>query len=215
MMQCLPQTPLKHNPLAKIDVVFTITQCFALCKTYGKTAQDMDLMIEAYLQMLGDYSADLIIKAFKTEVQECDEIPTLARITSRIKRNGKPPLRESDIIAIRKKDGADRSRDDWQMLREWEAQQSEGWEDATTAQLQASQSQELTALRRKVAQLEAQLLGNRTEEATSSQANICIASIKAKLEKPLEEKIQSTVDMMRRQGCTEEDVLEFIASISP
>jgi hypothetical protein len=217
LLQTLPQgtkledAPPKVMALLALEALKTLT----MAENWGFSPEASETYVETLLEDLEEYPARDVFLFFDKWRKTSTKKPTTADAVGYIKRNGKPPLRESDIIAIRKKDGADKTPDDWQMLREWEAQQSEGWDDApSTNQASANQAQEITALRRKVAQLEAQLAGNRTEQATTNQVDICIATIKAKLEKPLEEKIQSTVDMMRRQGCTEEDVLEFIASIS-
>ena len=45
-----------------------------------------------------------------------------------IKRNGRPPLKESDIIAIRRKDGEFRTLAEWEALKEWELEQVDGWQ---------------------------------------------------------------------------------------
>jgi hypothetical protein len=204
---------LKDDAEAKIKVAAAIDYCFALCKTYGKTSEDMEKMQKAFVSMLGEYPHEKVIKAFRTHVERSDEIPTLASIISLIRRNGKPLLLESDIIAIRKKHDEDKTSSDWDKLREWQDQQDECWEDAPDSLMEANLKQENRRLRQRIADLEAQLMGRETHRVIEKQVNLSIATIKAQLEKPLEQKIQDTADYMRRNGASEKDILEFLDSI--
>lgn len=94
---------------------------------YGKQPENIATINKLFHTILGNYEAEKAVKAFEIWIGRSQEFPTPADIISLIKRNGKPPLMESDIIAINKKDGASRTRAEWQMLREWGEEQSGGW----------------------------------------------------------------------------------------
>jgi hypothetical protein len=148
---------LKDDVEAKAKVIAAIDYCFALCKTYGKTSEDMEKMQKAFVSMLGEYPHEKVIKAFRTHVERSDEIPTLASIINLIKRNGRPPLEKADIIAINKKDAEYRAKEDWADLREWQEQQRRGWDSETSEHDKISQLlKENEKLKNQIKELEAQ-----------------------------------------------------------
>lgn len=189
-----------------------IEDCFSLCKTYGKTSDDMRKMQKGFVTMLGDYPPEKIIKAFRTHVQRSEELPTLAAIINLIERNGRPPLKESDVIAIRKKHGEDRTSEDWEDLREWEAQQRNGWDDMPAPIRVENVQRENETLRQRVKQLEAQLQKGEYNAVLDDREARAIEIKQAVYTRTKQQKLDATIEWMRSTGASENDIQEFINS---
>lgn len=209
---------LAEQPHAKAQVVRVIEDCFSLCKTYGKTSDDMAKMQRGFVTMLGNYPPEKIIKAFTTHVQRSEELPTLAGIISLIKRNGKPPLTEAYIVGLSRKNPEERTPQDWADLREWEALMRDDWGVESPAQddprIKGLQ-EENKRLRAEVRRLESILERESVRELLAEEAQKVVAVKRAALEIPPEEQIKRTVAMMRETGASDDDVLEFLASVMP
>ena len=174
-------------------------------KTYGKQPEALLSITKVMLRDLADFPPEKILNAFKLHAQRSDEFPTTADIIGLIKRNGRPPLRESDIIAIRKKPGDTRTDDEWAMLREWEAQQQDGWRDESEPMRDTSLAVENARLRQEVIGLKGEIkrLSGQLHEARMAKG----------LEKPKpsqQQKLADTVKAMRDGGATEADIDEFL-----
>lgn len=179
-------------------------QCFALCDTYGKTAADMEIMADGFISMLADYPADKVIKAFRTHVERSKKLPTLAGIIGLIRRNGRPPLNESDVVRVSKIDPEHRTPDQWSLLREWEEQQAEGWgadDMGRTERYEVENRQ----LRQRVKELGAEVkrLSGLLADARNAAPQLP--------EKSHDDKMRATIDQMRKDGCTQTDIEDFIA----
>lgn len=166
----------------------------------------MATVVNLFQNMLAKYDAEKVIKAFQTWLERSQEFPTPADIINLIKRNGKPPLKESDIIAIRKKDGEDRTHAESAMLREWEEEQQSGWIEPKDPIKQEATDYENTRLR--VA------LGQAQEEI--ARLGKIINQLKREPREPvqikqdtLEDKIARTIEFMKANGAPEEDIREF------
>lgn len=185
----------------KLDEI--LGACLALQKLYGRDVANAGTIIDLFQRMMGKYPADKVINAFEVWMERSQEFPTPADIVSLVKRNGKPPLRESDIIAIRKKDGADRMPDEWAMLREWDAQAQDGWADDVDPQKQDALLQENIRLRQKIEMLEQRETqrGETARKPFAPQTQLSQA-----------EKIKITVMHMRASGAPESDIEEFCQS---
>jgi len=173
-------------------------------KTYGKEPESLASITAVMLSDLAEFAPEKIMQAFKTHAQRNEEFPTTANLVSLIRRNGKPSLRESDIIAIRKKDGEDRTSAEWAMLKDWDEQQQEGWRDIADAQKDMATLQENLRLRQEVKQLteEVRRLGDLLTEIRRSQG----------IERPestLTDKVQNTIAAMRSSGASEEEIAAF------
>lgn len=153
--------------------------------------------------MLAQYPGEKAVKAFQVWLERSQEFPTPSDIIGLIKRNGKPPIKESDIIAINKKDGADRTRAEWKMLKEYEAQQNEGWEE--NEDKQQFTLQENLRLRDEIAKLQDE--NRKLSIMLRSAISQPIPQIK------LPDKIERTIEEMKRTGCSEKDIQEFMAYI--
>lgn len=144
--------------------------------------------------------------ALETWLQRSQEFPTPADIIGLIQRNGKPPLKESDIITIRKKDGELRTPDEWAMLREWDKQQMAGWDDAPSAEKQEATMHENFALRRQVKELE-----QKVRELSDTLHRERIAKGAEAPKQSEQDKIMRTVAEMRRSGVSEQAIQEFMS----
>lgn len=179
---------------------------FNAMKTYGKEPDSLEAINNVFARDLAEFPIDKIELAFKTHSQRSQEFPTVADIVGLIKRNGKPPMTEAQFISISRKDGADRTPEDWQFLRDWEAQNREGWGgEAPDPKKEESSAREVLRLRERVKELEVEV--RRLSELLRSERQ------GKGLERPVpsqEEKIQNTVKAMRESGANEEDIAEFL-----
>lgn len=208
--------PLSDDIHAKAGVAECIIQCFSLCKTYGKTAKDMETMAHGFVAMLGDYPAEKVKKAFLTHVKRSEELPTMAGIISLIERNGKPPMKESDVIAVRKKHGEDRTPDDWQLMRDWDAQRTQGWGDSAPEK-QASVQDENVKLRQQAKSMQRQIDALMRHEyvdrkAEESRQDVFVPKVNRPFgASDIEARHERTIADMRKRGATDEDVAEYWA----
>jgi hypothetical protein len=190
---------------AKLDTL--LMGCFAVQKLYGRDTANAGAVTRVFHSTLANYPAEKVVKAFETWIARSEEFPTPAGIINLIKRNGKPPLSESTYIQISKKAGEDRTPEDWQYLRDYQAEQQDGWAEASDPRKQAATLQENIRLRKELAELRteyerlAALL--RAEQAKKMPVTPQLT---------MSEKIQRTVDAMREGGAPEEDVQAFLFS---
>lgn len=200
---------LIDNPDGQEEIAKEIHARFHAMKTYGKEPESLASITSTMLKDLIEFPAEKILLAFKTHAQRNEEFPITAALINLIKRNGKPPLKESDIIAIRKKDGEDRTRAEWDMLREWDSQQQEGWQEYADPQKDAANLAETIRLRQELmdAKAESRRLADLLHEERMRKG----------IEKPkpsLNEKINRTVEEMRKSGATQEAIDEFLSQYS-
>lgn len=171
---------------------------------YGRAPESAETVERLFQNLLAPYPADKAIRAFEVWLERSQEFPTPADIIGIIKRNGKPPLKESDIIAIRKKDGEDRDGTEWRMLREWDEQQSEGWDDVSSPVKDQATLQENIRLREEVRGLRDEV--KRLASSLKAEQN-------RKLPEPTyDEKVERTVKFMREIGAPEADIQAFLAA---
>ena len=197
---------LRESSESRDKLTDLLEGCFVLQKMYGRAPESTATVERLFQTMLAPYPAGKVIRAFEAWLERSQEFPTPADIIGLIKRNGKPPLKESDIIAIRKKDGEDRDGTEWRMLREWDEQQSEGWDDVPSPEKDQATLQENIRLREEVKQL---------REETKKLAGLLEAEKNRKAPEPtLDEKIQRTVKWMRDTGAPELEINDFIATQS-
>ena len=180
--------------------------CFASQKLYGRDPGNSEAITEMFHAMLAPYPASHCLRAFEIWLERSQEFPTPANIIGIIKRKGKPPLKESGIIAIRKKDGEFRTREEWAMLREWEAEQVEGW-DLPDEQKHEAMVQENIRLRQQVRTLTAE-----TERLSGLLHQARVAKGLEPVKPSLAERIAATVRVMRAGGASEDDIAMFEAS---
>ncbi len=196
---------LREDDKAKLLVAKEIHERFHAMKTYGKEPESLGSITRVMLTDLADFSPETVLLAFRTHAQRSQEFPTTADLVALIRRNGKPPLKESDIIAIRKKDGQDRSPQDWAMLREWDQMQNESWSMHNDPNRNQEIQQENVRLRSDVSDLLGQL--------SELKRLLAEARMARRLERPVlstEQKVVATAKAMRDGGASEDDTIAFL-----
>ena len=175
-------------------------------KTWGKEPESLEGIIRTFSRDLAEYPAEKILKAISTHARRSQEFPTTADIDGLIKRNGRPPLKESDIIAIRKKDWEDRTAAECQMLRDWDEQQQTGWDDYQPDPMRAERHrEENNRLREEIDALKAEnrrlagLLADAKRQPPESKITQDV-------------RIQNTINWMKETGASQMDIENFIAS---
>jgi hypothetical protein len=194
-----------------------ILKCLLTLKTYGKQAEQADAVTEIFLEALADYPVETVMNALGKWRKTEQEFPTIADILGLIKRGGRPPLRESDVIAVRKKHGEDRTPYDWQLLREWEAQQQEGWGDAAEPRREQALQAENARLRQEMQHLQRENAALRLSEKRQE-------TLEAHIPKPItppfagqsrrdaeEIRFQRTIATLKAQGASDAYIAEFVA----
>lgn len=175
-------------------------------KTYGKEPEALESITQVILRDMEGFPADQVMRAIKTHCSRSQEFFTSADLIGIIKRNGKPPLKESDIVSIRKKDGEDRTSAEWKMLKEWEDQQQDGWNEFPDPAKDAATLAENLRLRSRIAELE-QDNAKAWKEVKRLRHFENIQVIVAN-ESDLE-KVNRTVEHMKAAGCPQADIDAF------
>lgn len=207
----LPSKPrsalaLHENEGAQTRLDALLVGCFTAQKLYGRDPGSLEAVNQVFHSVLGRYPGEQVVRAFEIWVERSQEFPTPADIVGLIRRRGKPPLSREMYIAISRKDGEDRSGDEWQYLRDYEAEQlTEDSEFPDTRKDEAAR-QENRRLRDEVRELrvENERLVEQLREARGSQG----------LERPQpsrEQKIRATAKAMRDAGAPEADIEAFLA----
>lgn len=177
---------------------------------YGRAPDSMETVIEVFHGLLAKYPAEKALKAMETWIERSQEFPTVADIVGLIQRNGRPPVSKEIYIAISKKDGADRTAEDWQYMRDYEAEQrGEEWGESESAKINS-----ISAVRRENARLHAEI------KRLTAELNRVAGLLRIGRENPqpmhqqapMGEKIFRTVQAMRDGGAAQNDIEEFIAS---
>jgi hypothetical protein len=205
----LPSKPqnalaLRENRSAQTQLDALLLGCFTVQRIYGKEPDSLVAVNQVFHNVLGGLPGDQVVRAFQLWMQRSQEFPTPADIVGIVKRKGRPPLKESDIIAIRKKDGENRTREEWAMLREWEDQQSETFSEFTDQRAGEAMLQENVRLRQ-----ETSILRREVERLTHLLGEARRAKSLEKPQPSVMERVTRTVDEMRRSGASEADIELF------
>ena len=203
---------LKDEPKSKDKLDELLGTCLALQKLYGRDVANSDTIIELFQRMMGKYEAGKVIHAFETWMERSQEFPTPSDIIGLIKRAGRPPLSESMFVQISKKDGEDRTPDDWQYLRDYQAFMNDGWQDDPDPVKQAVIVEENNRLRQEIHQLRAECT-RAWEAARTAEAR----AAKAFLQNPppvpsRSDKVAATIATMKADGVPQEIINEFAAA---
>lgn len=89
-------------------------------KTYGKEAESLEDVQKLFLFALAEYPVQKIVDAFAYYTKYFNEFPAPSDIVCIIERGNKPPFERSVYIGITKKPPDQRTREEWQYLREYE-----------------------------------------------------------------------------------------------
>jgi hypothetical protein len=205
-LQLKPQNllALKESEHAQSQLDALLLGCFTVQRIYGKEPGSLTAVNQVFHNVLGHLPGEQVVLAFRLWMQRSQEFPTPADIAGLVRRKGKPPLKESDVIAIRKKDGEDRTAAEWATLREWDEQQAETFPEFTDHAKDESMQQENIRLRNELTakQMENKRLAQLLSEARQAKG----------LEPPsptIMDKVSRTVEEMRRTGATEADIEQF------
>jgi hypothetical protein len=203
--------PLHHDPKGRQLLATRLYRDFYAMKTYGKEPESLESIVSLFNETLAGYPLYKINAALVTHAQRSQEFPTPADIVGLIRRNGRPPLSEARFVAISRKDGADRTPEEWQYLRDWEADRDDGWADEPGDEKIDNLRADNASLRQHLreAQDEIRRLGRLALERREEQRRPFDLTRPALTR---EEKVARTVEEMRRAGAPEEDISAFLAS---
>ncbi|WP_088255259.1 hypothetical protein [Fimbriiglobus ruber] len=196
--------PLSRNERGKQLLAARLYRDFQAMKTYGKEPESLESIISLFTEALASFPPEQIMQALTLHAQRSAEFPTPADIVGLIKRNGKPPLSQAVYIAIQKKAGEDRSPEDWQYLREYEAQQREEFEGPRDTRQAEEMRQENRRLHTELTELRKEC--NRLAKLLQD------ARVAKGIEPPVlkdGDKVRATIAAMREAGAPAEDIEQF------
>ena len=111
---------LMNDSQGRKELSGILAQCFDGLKVYGKEPEQMRSTNAMFQLVLADYAIDKIREAFIFYLKFNSEMPAPADIAQIIERGNKPPFDKAVYVSISKKYGEDRSREEWQYMREYE-----------------------------------------------------------------------------------------------
>lgn len=111
---------------SKASLAMMIGSLFESQRVFGKEPEQVDALIGVFIMALADYPFPAIDKAMRLWVKRSAEMPTPFDIVNLIERDGKPPLERAVYVSISKKDGVDRTAEEWQYMRDYERYQLTG-----------------------------------------------------------------------------------------
>ena len=207
--QSKPQNALAlaGNSEAQSKLDRLILGCYTVQKLYGRDPGSIESVNEVFHSTLSRFPAEYVLKAFTIWIERSQEFPTPADIITLIKRKGKPPLSREIYVGISKKDGEDRTAEDWQYMRDYEADQKGEDSDFDDPVKADNFQQENIRLRQQMMQMQSdmQRLKQLLQETRVAKG----------IEPPKQseqDKITKTVNYMQEVGAPQEDIDAFIAS---
>lgn len=96
-------------------------QCFQTLRIYGKEPEVLESVVAMFRLVLADYSTERIIDGFGVWLKRSNEMPTPADIANIIERGNKPPFERAVYVSLGRKPPEDRTPDEWQYMRGYEA----------------------------------------------------------------------------------------------
>ena len=112
---------LLQDSKGKLELETMLFQCFQSLKLYGKEPEAFEGTVAMFQMILADYPIQKIREAFKFYLKTHNEMPAPADIANIIARGNKPPLDRVVYVSISKKQPEDRSHEEWEYMREFEA----------------------------------------------------------------------------------------------
>lgn len=98
-----------------------LAQCFDVFPNYGKGPSAAASIVPLFHLALSDFDIDEIRQAFKFHLVNNKQFPVPADIAHIIRRGNKPPFSESYYVSLSRKDGDQRTPQEWQYIREYES----------------------------------------------------------------------------------------------
>ena len=89
-------------------------------KTYGKQPDQLEAVTKLFIFALADYTEKQIVDAMVYYTKNYSDFPAPADIVQIIERGNKPPFEKVIYLNICKKDGEDRTREEWDYKRDYE-----------------------------------------------------------------------------------------------
>lgn len=195
---------LRNDDEGQKSLVAELYQRFETSKLYGKSPEAMQSIVFVFLRDLSEFPVDRIMKAIQTHAQRSDEFPTVADIYGLIKRNGRPPVTEAMYVTASRKDGADRTAADWDIIRDFENDRMTGWADhAPNPDEHRQLREEIDRLRREVASLWDE------KERAWAEVRKYRQSIDLKPQTTMNERVEKTIAAMKEAGAPQEDIDAF------
>lgn len=111
---------LHQDQAAKQQLAVILYQCFQSLKLYGKEPEALEATVATFNLVLADYEFSRIKDAFAFYLRSNTEMPAPADIANIIERGNKPPFDKAVYVSISKKSGEERTREEWQYMREYE-----------------------------------------------------------------------------------------------
>lgn len=200
--------PLAESKESKAKLDSLLLGCFAAQKLYGRDTGNAEAITDLFHAMLAPYPAVKVIRAFETWLERSQEFPTPADIIGLIKRSGRAPVKESDVIAIRKKEVCDWTRAEGELVAAWERQQAEKWTDDDPVKEEAT-LQENIRLRQEIKTLREE--NKKAWDEVKRLRKFENISIKIASETEMD-KIERTIAAMQAGGAKSEDIEAFRSS---
>ena len=113
-------TPLSKDLNAKKQLGEALAMIFDTQQTFGKDPEQMNNLTKLFLFTLADYPYESISKALRFFIKHNNSMPTPSDIVNIIERNGKPPFEKSVYITLMKKQGYERTSEEWEYIRDYE-----------------------------------------------------------------------------------------------
>jgi len=104
----------------KKRLVSLLGGCFEVYPAYSRDAEQAATIRRAFQMVLADFTIQQIEAAFRYHLKYSKDFPVPADIAQVVLRGNKPPFERSVYISITKKQGEDRTPDEWQYVREYE-----------------------------------------------------------------------------------------------
>ncbi len=180
---------------------------FHAMKTWGKEPESLESIIRIFSKDLAHYPTQHIMQAIKIHSQRINEFPAVSDIIGIIKRKGKPPLSKEMYINISRKDYENRTWQELNYMRDYEAEQQESeWgsdfidpkKDERLAEENQAQRLQIAKLKNEISKLTQTLHDERVKRGAE------------KLEPSKQNKIDATVEHMRKTGASNEDIETFM-----
>ena len=114
------QLPLRKDPEGKKRISDAIIMFYNGLKTYGKQPDQLTEVTQLFLFVLRDYPVEKIVDAMAYYVKNWNEFPAPADIANIIDRGNKPPFDKAVYVTISKKFPDQRTKQEWDYMREYE-----------------------------------------------------------------------------------------------
>ena len=85
----LPSTQQRPNSKNKQQLAIIISQACALQKQYGKSQEELEILVEGFNWVLADYPIEKILEAFRIYIRNFNDIPAPSDILKIIERKEK------------------------------------------------------------------------------------------------------------------------------